>query len=187
MQHSIGNYAAPNRQLCTAASNKRLSSTQWATMQHLTEGLVPLLVAVASHGASHGKTLHLIVALANLGVRFGLSKSNMHELRFHTCCAFPLSSVEEQGEWPRRPKGLLRILPSLSAATSDVRRRRRRVAVAGALIERRLGGCVVGPLGMPTVLGRLWRRTRSPPHKLKPPTRLPSAHRQKAYEDGICF
>ena len=96
--------------------------------------------------------------------------------QLHTCCAFPLSSVEEQAGWPRRPKGLLRILPSLLAATSGVRRRRSRLAIAekrrlvvGPRIERRLGGGVLGLVGMPTVLGRLWRRTRSPPHKLKPP------------------
>ena len=162
----MGNYAALNGQL---------RSTQYGSMQHLTEGLVPLLVAVASHGASHGKTLHFVVALTNLSVRFGLSKATCM-LRLHTCCAFPLSSVEEQAGWPSRPKGLLRILPSLLAATSGVRRRRRRLAIAekrrlfgGARIERRLGGGMVGPVGMPTVLGRLWRRTRSPPHKLKPP------------------
>ena len=104
--------------------------------------------------------------------------------QLHTCCAFPLSSVEEQAGWPRRPKGLLRILPSLLAATSGVRRRRSRLAIAekrrlvvGPRIERRLGGGVLGLVGMPTVLGRLWRRTRSPPHKLKPRLLLPIGKR----------
>ena len=56
---TIGNYAAAlDRQLC---------SIQSAAMQHLTEGLVPLLLAVSSHAASHGQTLHFVVALTNLG------------------------------------------------------------------------------------------------------------------------
>ena len=61
-----------------------------------------------------------------------------------TVCSFPDSSEAVQGAWPRKPKGLLRTLPSLFVApTSDVTRRRTE-AIAGrildALIERELGG-----------------------------------------------
>ena len=52
-------------------------------MQHLTEGLVPLLLAVSSHAASHGQALHLVVALTNLH-RVGLSiHSNLHASAYH--------------------------------------------------------------------------------------------------------
>ena len=109
-------------------------------MQHLTEGLVPLLLAVSSHAASHGQTLHFVVALTNLGVGWDKSITTYRP----TVCSFPDSSDAVQGAWPRKPKGLLRTLPSLFVAlTSDVTRRRTE-AIAGrildALIERELGG-----------------------------------------------
>ena len=144
-------------------------------MQHLTEGLVPVLLAVSSHTASHGQALHLIVALTDLD-RVGLSIHSNCMLR-PTICSFPDSSEEEQGAWPRTPKRLVRTLPCLAAPTSEVRRRRtgataeRRLdGEQGSRFERRLG--VPACAHMPTVLGRLWRRTRSPLPRLKPP-RLP--------------
>ena len=54
-------------------------------MQHLTEGLIPLLVAVASHGASHGKTLHLIVALANLSSSWVIQSSMYASASYLLC------------------------------------------------------------------------------------------------------
>ena len=102
---------APDRQLCAAAPNGQLCSTQWATMQHLTEGLVPLLVAVASHGASHGKTLHFVVALTNLSSSWVI-QSNMHVSASYLLC-IPVVICGGAGRMAKKTKRIAED-PSLS-------------------------------------------------------------------------
>ena len=55
-------------------------------MQHLTEGLVPVLLAVSSHAASHGQALHLVVALTDLD-RVGFK--SIHNSTATACFGLP--------------------------------------------------------------------------------------------------